>query len=613
MLAISRCQQGWTRTVCSGRSSTLVGFILAFLLSVPATAQVERIDETFAFDSERPAIGAWLGNVEIPEDGPAMCHVVIEAVGSALEARVTLVPAGSVGREAVEVAIDGRAVSFLLRAGYAEGRFEGEVSEDGQTLSGAIAINSQVESKEQTLPFELWRTPRPTDLPEPATFSGSIDLTGFILEMSLVVARTPGGAWVGHANAEKQNLHGFPLVNMDEVNGVITGTLPTPVPALIKVTIAPDGSRMTGSMIQGEFPFELDFERSETKLLARRQQPRPPFPYDAVELVADHPDGHSLGGTLTIPHEDDFGPGPYPAVILVSGSGQQDRDETIAGHKPFLVIADALSRAGIAVMRYDDRGVGASAVDDPDLVANATTEDFASDTAAVLAAVRGHARIDESRVGLIGHSEGGLIAGLVAADDPDIACVVLLASPGVKGEALMNRQMTLAHNAFELTIEQRQALAEATARLHAAVAGGATRAVIAERAGAVIDHEIEAGLKPEAARASAIEVAADFYDSAWMRYFLAHDPGPTLARSSCPLLAMNGSLDMQVWHQENLDGIAKAGGDRVTVRRYDGLNHLFQPASSGMPGEYAEINVTFDEKPLAEMTAWLVERLRSTP
>ncbi|MHC5004898.1 MAG: alpha/beta hydrolase family protein, partial [Planctomycetota bacterium] len=439
---------------------------------------------------------------------------------------------------------------------------------------------------------------------------GQIELQQMMkLGMTVALAETPGGNWVGHVDIPAQMTFGFVLADLEGDGRAFNGILPGPVPAVLEIAIDETGRRLTGTMTQGPYVLAIDFPRHEGYVgsrLRRPQHPKPPYPYGVEAVTIDHPDGHRLAGTLTIPDPAAHGPGPHPAAVLVSGSGPQDRDETVFGHKPFLVIADALTRAGVAVLRYDDRGTAESTGD----FTAATSEDFASDAAAAVHRARGHDAVDARRVGVIGHSEGGLIAPMVARRDADLAFVVLLSGPAVPGTEILLLQaekILRAEGADEATITRNR---ERQEQIFALLAedhpdderAEALRVMLAE----AIAELGEFAQSPQTT--AAIDAQVEQLTAPWMRFFLAYDPRPALAAVPCPLLAMNGTLDLQVWHEQNLDEIERVrreAGRPVTIRRPDGLNHLFQPATTGAVSEYVEIETTFDEAALRELVEWV--------
>lgn len=376
-------------------------------------------------------------------------------------------------------------------------------------------------------------------------------------------------------------------------------------------TITP-GDSPTCSFSQQGMSFDCDVEAvdaeefAELMTPARPQNPKPPFPYAIEEVKIDNPaaPGVTLAATLTIPAGD----GPHPAVVLISGSGLQDRDETIAEHKPFWVIADHLSRNGIAVLRYDDRGFAESTGDGT----VATLEDFATDAHAAIGWLAKHPKIDGDRVGLIGHSEGGVIAPLVASTHPkDVDFLVLLAGTGVDGSELVVHQLGLimaASGASPEDIERQQQAARAQhqALLGAsdpAAAKAAVEAAIRDSIAALPAAEREAQGDIEATIALQIEALS----SPWMRHFLAYDPIPALKRVKVPVLILFGDKDLQVDPEQNLAPMkaALAKNRRVDVVRFPGVNHLFQPAIKGTPAEYGVIEQTIAVEVLTRMTTWL--------
>jgi pimeloyl-ACP methyl ester carboxylesterase len=370
-----------------------------------------------------------------------------------------------------------------------------------------------------------------------------------------------------------------------------------------------DGETAAGTLTQGaQYPISLE------KLAAgappgpnRPQTPEGPFPYSSRDVTYTNPaEDNTLAGTLTVPP----GTGPYPAAILITGSGSQDRDETIFAHKPFWVIADYLSRRGVAVLRVDDRGIGGS----DGVRAGLTTADFAGDVAAGVAFLRAQTDIDGDRIGLIGHSEGGLIAPMVAAEDPDIAFLVLLAGTGVDGTQVLRLQNELllrAAGASEDDIASQLAL---QAPLWEAMASGADEEVLDARLSALLDHQLlrVPADQREQARVSAFATAKAQTSSLWFRFFLNADPAEYLEQVHVPVLAVNGSLDLQVDADQNLPAIeaalARGGNDDVTIQRFDGLNHLFQHATTGLVAEYGVIEETLAPEVLAFVADWVMQR-----
>jgi pimeloyl-ACP methyl ester carboxylesterase len=339
--------------------------------------------------------------------------------------------------------------------------------------------------------------------------------------------------------------------------------------------------------------------------LERPQHPKPPFPYAQREVkYKNSTDGSTIAGTLTLPREK----GLHPAALLITGSGLQDRDETIAGHKPFLVLADHLTRRGIAVLRVDDRGIGGSTGDPK----RATPQVNATDVAAGAAFLRAQPEVDPKRVGLIGHSEGGIIAPLVASQSKEIAFIVSLAGTGLPGAEINLAQMEILLRATPgFTDEERARLTAAQKKIIELIKADADDDALAAaiRAASEIQHKAASKAELDTAIADATRQAG----SPWFRAFAKLDPREAWRKVSCPVLALNGEKDTQVPADANLAAIAKAladGGNKdVTTRKLPALNHLFQTSKTGMLDEYAQIEETFHAPALDLIASWIRERM----
>jgi pimeloyl-ACP methyl ester carboxylesterase len=370
-------------------------------------------------------------------------------------------------------------------------------------------------------------------------------------------------------------------------------------------TLSADGARLSGRWTRTGAPdLETVFTRRDPAAAAaprRPQEPRPPFPYRSEEVRIPNPraPGVTLAGTLTLPP----GEGPFPAAILISGSGAQDRDESLMGHKPFAVLADHLTRQGIAVLRYDDRGTARSTGS----FAGATSADFATDAAAAFAFLRGRREIDRQAIGYIGHSEGGMIGPLAAPDSPGLAYMVLLAGPGEQTRTVMEAQRRAIGQSMGMSGAELDRAGVLNARLMEIAAG--------DLAPAQADAAMRTAMSDEALAGSGIAPAqrdamiARLADP-WFRWFLRYDPSPALRALHMPVLALNGSLDRQVLPEANLAGIraALAGNPDVTITELPGLNHLFQTAHTGGIGEYAEIEETMAPVVLTTVADWIRAR-----
>lgn len=360
------------------------------------------------------------------------------------------------------------------------------------------------------------------------------------------------------------------------------------------------GDTMTTVFRQSGLELPLVLTRGAEAEVRRPQEPQPPYPYVCEEVsFPSAAAGLDMHGTLTIPEGD----GPFAAVVLVTGSGTQNRDEELMGHKPFKVIADFLTRRGIAVLRYDDREWGRS-------YDGATTADYASDALNAAAFLRRHPRIDPARVGIVGHSEGGTIAFMCAARCDSIAFVVSVAGMTIPGRECIvwqNGESLRRAGIPQQTVERYCSVIDAVFKRTA----DAGRELSAEEAAQAVEEAVAAAGAadmPQAMRANLVKSAMGA--TAWFRFFVGYDPSADISRVRCDVLAMNGTRDCQVDAEANLGVLerCKELAGHLTVRRYEGLNHLFQHCVTGLPDEYYNIEETFSAEALADMADWIAAR-----
>ena len=375
-------------------------------------------------------------------------------------------------------------------------------------------------------------------------------------------------------------------------------------------TLNEAGDEISGTFKQGESSLPLVFKRTtEAPKLNRPQDPKKPYPYDEEEVsYRNEKDNLKISGTLTKPR----GSGPYPAVLLITGSGPQDRNETIAGHRPFLVLADHLTRNGIAVLRVDDRGVGGTEKGS----VSPTSENFAEDVLAGVNYLKQRKEINPKMIGLVGHSEGGMIAPMAAARSNDVSFIVLLAGPGQRGEDIIYTQTELIQKAQGTHVDTIRHTISLSKKINAIVKSETDEKLIEQR----INEEIVAydrtlgdlQKKLLEAAAGAVKASMPMYKTPWYRYFVLFDPQPVLKNVKVPVLALNGELDLQVAVKENLDLIGaylKAGGNEdVTLKAFPKLNHLFQNSQTGSPAEYGQIEETMSPEVLKTVSDWILSR-----
>ncbi|MBI5648594.1 MAG: alpha/beta hydrolase [Ignavibacteriae bacterium] len=436
---------------------------------------------------------------------------------------------------------------------------------------------------------------------------GSLKLGAMELRLVFNLTHKDDGTYSATLDSPDQGAKGIPVAT-----AVVTSdSLVLGLPALRGryAGVFSSDSTVDGNWVQAGQTFPLALRHSSAPVeIKRPQTPRPPLPYFSEDVeFRNTVEDFTLAGTLTMPK----GQGPFPAVVLITGSGPQDRDETIFAHKPFLVLADHLTRKGFAVLRYDDRGVGQSKGSS----AAATSDQFADDAEAALEYLRTRPELDHSRLGLAGHSEGGLIAPIVAARSKHVAFIVLLAGPGLPGDVILLRQGELIRRASgvpEDQIADQETLAKA---LYAVLRAEPDTAAAYKKMMAVVEEMYEKlpeekKKNPEMSP-SAIAASLRTINSAWFRRFLTYDPRPMLQRVSVPVLALNGELDLQVPARENIAAIeaalAAGGNTRVTTRILPKLNHLFQTAETGLMNEYGKIEETFAPSALEEISTWLLK------
>jgi pimeloyl-ACP methyl ester carboxylesterase len=452
-------------------------------------------------------------------------------------------------------------------------------------------------------------------------------------------AKTVLGTWEGTLNVGavklrlafkiKKKVDGSLIVTMDSID---QGAKDIPVDAVtwkdpdLKMELKKIGgvfegkankdySQIEGKWMQSGGTWPLTIKRVEKATeLNRPQEPKKPYPYPEEEVTYDNPRaGVKLAGTLTIPK----GEGPFPAVLLIAGSGPQTRNEEVLGHKVFLVLADYLTRRGIVVLRSDKRGVGKST----GIYAQATSADFADDALAGVEFLKTRKEVDPHKIGLIGHSEGGIVAPMVASRSKDVAFIVLMAGTGVSGEEILYRQgqdVLKSMGIDDKGVAQHRVLLQ---RMFQVLKETQDSKAAEKKMRDVLAQEIaklsEEDKKKAEAQKSIVERQVQLIVSSWMRHFLTFDPQATLVLVHCPVLAINGAKDVQVAADVNLPAIEKAlragGNSDVTVRELPNLNHLFQTSKTGAVSEYTEIEETMSLIALALMGDWIESRTNRPP
>lgn len=369
---------------------------------------------------------------------------------------------------------------------------------------------------------------------------------------------------------------------------------------------------ISGVWLQSGVSVPIDFMKTASPAeLYRPQTPKPPFSYLSEDVIYTNKDKSiQYGATITIPK----GKGPFPAVLLITGSGQQNRDEEIFGHKPFAVIADYLTKNGYVVLRVDDRGMGKTT----GALQSATTADFAKDAEVSFDYLKSRKEVDKKKMGMLGHSEGGMIAEMLAAKRKDIDFIVLLAAPGINIKELMQDQsaMVMASNGVDSNIVSQYkqlyaAMEDAGLSAKTEVDGKVKMmaAVKEWKQHATQDAITTVGVATAVEEKEYVDQMAKIITSAWFNYFLRFDPQPYLRNISCKVLALNGSRDIQVPPGLDLDEIRKALAQSKSktyeVKELQGLNHLFQDCTTCTVNEYAVLTETMSPEALRIISEWL--------
>ena len=479
-------------------------------------------------------------------------------------------------------------------------RYEGKVTPDHEIIYGNWSqgdVSIPLIFRRET--GATARKPGDAVFPVEGLWQGAVETHGMRLRFQLHISHDTEGALIAALDSLDQGVTGLPANHVTLKDPILHFEIPS-VAGVYEGTLNSAKNAITGKWSQTSADnLPLDFKRSDQTLELRRPQtPAKPFPYVEEEVTfPGGAEGIVLAGTLTLPEGD----APFPAALLIGGSGPQDRDDSLANHRPFLLIADALTRQGIAVLRYDKRGVGKS-TGNPD---TATTMDLASDAKAALAFLKTRKEIDGSRIGLLGHSEGAIIAPYLAGHSKEGKWLVLLAAPATTGEKTLLNQSELIGRAGGLSDEQLEASLGFDRAAYALVRKEKDPNALAEKLVALVrETGLDAALPP-----AALETQLRMLASPWFRFFLDYDPLPNLKAVNCPVLALYGQKDLQVAAKANLPLLQKTFHDSMNTqaetRELPELNHLFQHAYTGTPAEYAAIEETFSPEALTLIVDWV--------
>jgi len=540
--------------------------------------------------------GDWQGTISAGGAELRLVLHIAKAADGSLKATLDSVDQGANGIPVSSISLKDSKLSLDIEDVH--GTYEGKVAAHAKTISGTWTQGSAVplDFKRATAPIKTEHKPaKPSDID--GAWMGSLDLGPMRLRVVFHITNTEDGL-IATLDSPDQNVKGAPTTSVTR-DGASLKIEAKAIGGVFDGKIAADLQSIDGTFTQFGSPHPLLLKRVKDQAdleLKRPQVPVKPYPYREEEVSYDNKlQNVTLAATLTIPQ----GKGPFPGVVLITGSGPQDRDESLLGHKPFLILSDYLTRHGIAVLRADDRGTAKST----GVFATATTADFATDTEAGIAYLKTRAEVDPHKIGLIGHSEGGVIAPMIAARNKDVAFIVMMAGTGVPGDQILVAQGEAIQVAGGKSPEQ--------AAKDAAKEKEMLTLVETEKDQAVLEKELKEKLAGDVPEAQ-IGVQIKQITSPWFRYFLTYDPATALRKVTCPVLAINGEKDTQVPPKLNLPAIRKAleeaGNKHFEVDELPGLNHLFQTAKTGAPAEYSEIEETMSPVALEKISSWILKQ-----
>ncbi len=558
--------------------------------------------------------GRWKGSIKLP-NAELGITVDLKNDPSGWSGTIDIPAQGAKSLRLENISVRSTEVSFAISGVPGNPTFKGNLSKNGQDIEGQF---TQGPGK---FPFQLKRL-SPTEVANAEKKAASLQLESMWqgvlkagmneLRLVLKVYRSPEGELSGKLDSIDQNARNLEIPKITVDGDKFRFEMPN-LSASFEGTFNKVHTEIAGQWNQGGASMPLVFKKTDKEVeLKRPQEPKPPYPYREEQVTYENTQaGVKLAATLTLPTSLK----PVPGVLLITGSGPQDRDETIMGHKPFLVLADYLTRRGFAVLRADDRGVGGSTGG-----AGATTRDFAQDALSGVAYLKTRREIDPRRIGLIGHSEGGMVAAMAASESPaDIDFIVLMAGTGLPGKQILYRQAALIARAAGNTDEEiaaNRSLQETMFHIvesepDASLAEKKIRQAIAARLTEMTSEDKQR----HGVNATFIDSQVRAVMSPWFSFFLYYYPRTDLRKVKCPVLAINGSLDLQVPPEEDLQAIGQAlkegGNQDFKTVELPGLNHLFQTATTGAISEYSHIEETISPKALELIASWIQEHTRA--
>jgi len=539
-------------------------------------------------------VGDWQGTLKAGAVELQLVLHITKASNGSLQATMDSIDQGANGIPVTTISLKDSQLHFT--SDPIHGTYDGKVNSDGTAITGTWSQGNPLplDFKRATTPLKTEHKPaKPSDID--GDWLGTLDTGMAKLRIVFHITNTEDGL-MATLDSLDQGAKGIPVTTVTREGTSLKMEVKS-IAGVFEGKISGDLGALNGTWTQmgNSFPLVLKRVKNASELERRRpQMPVKPYPYKEEEVsFANQAAGITLAASLTIPP----GKGPFPAAVLITGSGPHDRDETLMDHKPFLVLADHLTRQGIVVLRADKRGCGKSTGN----FAAATIVDFASDADAGVAYLKTRPEVDARKIGLIGHSEGGAVAPMSAAHNPDVAFIVMMAGIGVRGDELLPAQTRLIEEAVGKSPAEAEKDVAEEREVLALIEQNKDDATLEK-----ILREKLAGKMPEAQLGMQVRMVS----SPWFRMLLEYDPAVALREVACPVLAINGEKDMQVPPKQNLPPIRKAleeaNNKHFEIDELPGLNHLFQTAKTGAVSEYAEIEETISPVALEKISSWIL-------
>lgn len=557
---------------------------------------------TFAQTPDK-VVGDWQGKLQIGGQNLTIIFHIIDVNGG-LEATLDSPDQGAYAIKADKVYLEEDEISIEINS--INGAYNGKLNKENNQITGtwkqggvSLPLNVSNQQSKLTVPEnivfnELWQ--------------GKLKISGTELRIVLKIYNDADGNLSAYLDSPDQGVSNIKVTSISKNDGELLFEVAS-ILGKYKGAYTAEAENFKGIWNQGGMDLPLDLEKiDKIEEVKRPQNPTKPYPYNEEEVTFTNEDaGIKLAGTFTFPKND----GTYPAVVLVSGSGAQNRDEEIFAHKPFLVISDYLTRNGIAVLRFDDRGTAKSQGD----FKSSTTQDFMIDALAAVDYLTTRKEVDKSKIGMIGHSEGGLIAPLAAVNSDRLSFIVMLAGPGMPGRDILIMQSELIARAEGENEDRIKEDLRFNTELYDLILREKDSPDLRDKILQMMNKNIDA--LPDSEKTNPmfskenIEKQIGILTNPWFRNFVAYDPRPTLENITIPVLAINGEKDLQVPPKKNLAEIKKAlnkaGNNNYKIIELPKLNHLFQTSETGAVNEYGKLEETFSPKALEVIKNWILE------